>query len=524
MSEAGWLREAGAAGGQSRRFLLGALVAAAVALAVPGSALAVTYSPVNTPGAALSVPRAQLSDALRCTAGVSGAAKREAVLMVPGTTLSPDVNFSWNWLRALSAQGIPYCTIRSPGDAMADIQDNGEYLVYAIREMHRRTHRKVQVVGYSQGGMVPRWALRFWPDTRAMVDDVVGLSPSNHGTLDAVALCSVGCAPAIFQQVTDSKFNQALNSRQETFRGIDYTVAYSHTDEVVVPNTDEGAGSSPLRTGDGARANIATQQICPANVADHLAMGSYDPVAYAIAIDALSHPGPAVASRVDRSVCTRLTQPGVNQATFATDYAAYAAYIARVLATYPHVSSEPPLRCYVTASCPGQGTMAGGSCLNSRGGVKGTRLGPAVLGRTVRVQRRHLRGKRLRTRAHMDRYCATGGGSFRIGYPTGRLARAVRAAERRRVRGRAVLILTSSRRFSVAGIKPGDRMSRLRRRLRHERTQRVGKNTWYVAPARHARLIYRVRGSRVLAVGIADKRLSATTSGRRRLLTAWKLQ
>ena len=30
--------------------------------------------------------------------------------------------------------------------------------------------------------MIPRWALRFWPDTRVMVDHVVGLSPSNHGT------------------------------------------------------------------------------------------------------------------------------------------------------------------------------------------------------------------------------------------------------------------------------------------------------------------------------------------------------
>jgi hypothetical protein len=406
---------------------------------------------------------------------------------------------------------------------MADIQDNGEYLVYAIREMHRRTGRKVQVVGYSQGGMVPRWALRFWPDTRAMVDDVVGLSPSNHGTLDAVALCAVGCTPAIFQQVTDSNFNKALNSGQETFRGIDYTVAFSHTDEVVTPNLDEAGGSSPLRTGDGARVNVATQQICPANVADHLAMGSYDPVAYAIAMDALSHPGPAVASRVDRSSCTRLTQPGVNQASFATDFAGYGAYVARVLATYPHVSSEPALRCYVTGACPGQNSAAAGSCLNSRGGVKGTRLGPAVLGRTVRVQRRHFRGKRLRTRAGMDRYCATGGGSFRIGYPTRRLIRASRTAQRRRVRGRAVLILTSSKRFSVAGIKPGARTSSLRRHLRHEHAMSIGKNTWYVAPSRRARLIYRVRGAHVLAVGIADKRLTATPSGRRRVLTAWAL-
>jgi hypothetical protein len=72
----------------------------------------------------------------------------------------------------------------------------------------------------------------------------------------------------------------------------------------------------------------------------------------------------------------------------------------------------------------------------------------------------------------------------------------------------------------VAGIKPGTRTSTLRRLSRHEHRLRVGKNTWYVAPARRARLIYRVRGARVLAVGIADKRLTATPSGRRRVLKA----
>lgn len=43
--------------------------------------------------------------------------------------------------------------------------------------------------------MVPRWALRFWPDTRAMVDDVIGLDPSHHGTLDAYGVCAVAGCP-----------------------------------------------------------------------------------------------------------------------------------------------------------------------------------------------------------------------------------------------------------------------------------------------------------------------------------------
>jgi Lipase (class 2) len=238
---------------------------------------------------------------------------------------------------------------------MSDIQVAGEYVVYALREMSRfegrDAARKVQVIGFSQGGMVPRWALRFWPDTRKLVDDDVGLDASNHGTLTAEAACLGGCAPAIWQQRTNSAFVAALNSYQETFPGISYTEIYSQNDEIVVPNLNE-QGSSSVHTGGGTIANIAVQEICPGHVADHLAMGSYDPVGYALALDAVTHPGPAQAVRIDRAVCTEAFQPGVNPATFATDFANYATTIATVDATYPHVASEPPLNCYVMASCP----------------------------------------------------------------------------------------------------------------------------------------------------------------------------
>jgi triacylglycerol esterase/lipase EstA (alpha/beta hydrolase family) len=342
----------GIAPGGMRRVLKAVIVVALVA-AGPAAAQAADYAPVTTPGPKLSVPEKELAAALKCSDGVDGTASREPVLMVPGTTLNPDVNFEWNWLRALGAQHIPHCTVRSPDDAMADIQVNGEYIVYAIREMHHRTGQKVQIVGFSQGGMAPRWALRFWPDTRTLVDDLVGLSPSNHGTDDATNICAAGgCAPAIWQQTPNSDFMAALNSIQETFGGVDYTSAYTRDDEVVVPNQDAETGSSSLRTGDGARANIAAQDICPGHYVEHLGMGSYDAVAYAIAMDALTHPGPADPARVDRAACSQLAQPGVDNSTFATDYANYTAYVARVLATYPHVPEEPPLACYATASCP----------------------------------------------------------------------------------------------------------------------------------------------------------------------------
>ena len=85
------------------------------------------------------------------------------------------------------------------------------------------------------------------------VDDLVGLSPNNHGTLDAVAVCIPDCAPSIWQQRPNAEFMAALNSSQETFPGISYTSVFTLTDEVVVPNfgntADAGGPAAHVRDG-----------------------------------------------------------------------------------------------------------------------------------------------------------------------------------------------------------------------------------------------------------------------------------
>jgi Lipase (class 2) len=327
---------------------------AAVAMVVAPGARAQGFAPVDQPGPALSVPAPDLAAALKCSGDLSRSG-REPVLLVPGTTMTPEKNFSWNWIRALNAQGRPWCSVELPGSAMADIQVAGEYVVSAIRTMHQRAKSRIDVLGHSQGGMVPRWALRFWPDVRAMVDDQVGMAPSNHGTLDSIPVCLLGCAPAFWQQAANSNFIRALNSHQETFAGIDYTAIYTITDEVVTPNLDD-SGSSALRPGGGgAITNVAIQDVCPTDLAEHLAIGTIDNTAYRLAIDALDHPGPADPARIPRSVCLKPLMPGVNPLTAVTDLAATGLYLATVVATYPHVPAEPPLACYTTATCPSGG-------------------------------------------------------------------------------------------------------------------------------------------------------------------------
>jgi hypothetical protein len=303
------------------------------------------YAPLNHAGPPLDVPQSTLAASLTYTANVVHA-KTNPILLVAGTTMTPDINFSWNYERAFKEKNIPFCTVTLPNHEMSDIQTAGEYIVYAIRRIHHISGRKVDILGYSQGGMVPRWAFRFWPDTRSMVDDFVAIDPSNHGTLDANVLCLAPSAPAIWQQRENSHFLKALNSGAETFAGISYTVIYSRADEVVFPNLN-AEGCSALHTGQGQIANIAVQDICPWDASDHLAMGSYDPVAYALAMDAFSHPGPANPARISPSVGLSPFQPGVDPLTFATNYANYVANAATVLATSPRVNAEPPLAPYV---------------------------------------------------------------------------------------------------------------------------------------------------------------------------------
>ncbi|HKY77237.1 MAG TPA: lipase, partial [Acidimicrobiia bacterium] len=141
----------------------------------------------------------------------------------------------------------------------------------------------------------------------------------------------------------------AMNSGQETFPGISYTEIYSHQDLTVTPASDD-SGTSSLHGGGGRITNVALQDVCPAHFAEHVKAITYDAVGYALAIDALTHDGPADPARIDRRVCGDEFHPGVEPATFPTNYlnAVSAAHYRQAAAQ--RVDREPPLRPYVTAA------------------------------------------------------------------------------------------------------------------------------------------------------------------------------
>jgi triacylglycerol esterase/lipase EstA (alpha/beta hydrolase family) len=153
---------------------------------------------------------------------------------------------------------------------------------------------EVDLVGHSQGGMMPRWYLKFLGGA-SEVNTLVGLSPSNHGTTVAGigllarffpggsqftgALC-----PACEEQIVGSQFLAELNSGGDTVPGVEYTVIQTRYDQVVTPYT------SAFLSGPNVK-NILLQNQCILDLGDHLSM-PYDHIAAADVLTALDplHP------------------------------------------------------------------------------------------------------------------------------------------------------------------------------------------------------------------------------------------
>lgn len=311
--------------------------------------------------------RDALRDSFRCNMDLRDA-QRPPVLLVPGTASTPDVNFSWNYVPALDAMGWPVCTVEMPESALANIQLSAEHIEYAIREAFRLSGYKVQVIGFSQGGMAPRWPLRFSPDTRQKVEDLISLSGSHHGGVVPDALCGplatpdpdgvVGCEAAIWQQGTAADFIIALNEGYETVPEVDYTAIYTLFDDVLPSNGGPMPTSALVDDGENV-VNITLQDVCPANTANHTAIGTYDPVGFAIALDALVNDGPASLDRVlggaapgAAPVCAEAVMPGVDPAALDDDLALYDDFVAQALANGVHLVEEPLLACYSRGNGP----------------------------------------------------------------------------------------------------------------------------------------------------------------------------
>ena len=315
------------------------LRSAAIAVAVGALVGAAPAAAADPP---LTVPKAKLDAALHCHGKLPGA-KRQPILLVTGTGATGDEAYAIG-KGAFDAYRHPVCTVEFPAFTTADIQVSVQYLVSGIRAMARRSAQPIAVFGISQGGLLPRWALTYWPSLRPLVTDVLAAAGTQHGTTvgDLSGCATSGCAPAVWQQAAGSKLLAAINAQPDETPGpTAWTTVRSTGDETVQPQT----GPHPTSALKGAT-NIAIQSVCPGRVVSHIGT-ALDSVTFAAFDDALRHPGAARVARLRKDVCAHPYAPGLDDAATTAILGASGNLIAgRFVDQVPRVKAEPVVRAY----------------------------------------------------------------------------------------------------------------------------------------------------------------------------------
>lgn len=310
-----------------RRVLFSVAVATAAAAVALGSVLAApakaaTTLPVNydfIAGATLGAlaPQTPPPGANNWSCQPS-AAHPYPVVLVHGTFANMDDN--WQAASPLLANH-GYCvyafnyggpSASSPIQGIGDITASAAQLAtFVVAVLAATGAAKVDLVGHSQGGMMPRYYLNFLGGA-AKVNDLVAFAPSNYGTtLDGItklasllgvagqvngALTSV--CPACVQQEQGSPFLAGLNATP-TVPGVHYTVIESVDDEVVTPYTNA------FLPGAANVSNITVQNQCILDGSDHLEIAA-DPIAMADMLNALD---PSQKVRVPCMIVLAVTGP-----------------------------------------------------------------------------------------------------------------------------------------------------------------------------------------------------------------------
>jgi triacylglycerol esterase/lipase EstA (alpha/beta hydrolase family) len=183
--------------------------------------------------------------------------------------------------------------------AMGNIAASASQLSAEVNSVLAKTGAsKVDLVGWSQGGMMPRYYINDLGGA-SKVNMLVGLAPSNYGTtLDGLttlisglgllglttALLSVAC-DACVQQLQGSSFLAGLN-QEPTVPGVKYVVIETGDDEVVTPYTN-----AFLPAASNVQ-NITLQSQCSQDASDHLSI-AYDSNALQDVVNALGPDNPA---------------------------------------------------------------------------------------------------------------------------------------------------------------------------------------------------------------------------------------
>jgi triacylglycerol esterase/lipase EstA (alpha/beta hydrolase family) len=235
------------------------------------------------------------------------AAHPEPVILVHGTL--ENGNDNWGGAAPLLADN-GYCVYTfdyggpaasSPIQGVNSVEGGAAVLAAFVDQVRAATGAaKVDLVGHSQGGMMPRYYIKNLGGADK-VAKLVALTPTNNGTtLDGITelgrklgalepandFLADPCEGCVEQEI-GSPFLSALNAGGETVPGIDYTVIATKDDEVVTPYSNAFLPAALNVT------DLTVQDQCALDQSDHLEI-AYDPVALTDVLNALdpAHPQP----------------------------------------------------------------------------------------------------------------------------------------------------------------------------------------------------------------------------------------
>ena len=220
-----------------------------------------------------------------------GARRPSPVILVHGT-MGDRRHLLEKLSTAMLAEGYCVFSLDYGNRGLEEISHSAKQLKgFTQRVLKATGAEKVSMVGHSQGGMMPRYYIKFLGGAR-LVDDLVGIAPSNHGTAasgpdgnPSPALVGRLCEACI-QQTAGSPFLRRLNAGDETPGKVSYTQITTRYDEVVVPHTSGYLESGPRTV------NVTIQDLCRRDVSEHLLIPVSN-TTVAITLDALGRRGPA---------------------------------------------------------------------------------------------------------------------------------------------------------------------------------------------------------------------------------------
>ncbi|KAJ5935438.1 hypothetical protein N7466_004985 [Penicillium verhagenii] len=277
------------------------------------------------------------------------------VILVPGTGTYGGEAYESNFAKLLKAStfGDPVW-LNIPGRMCDEAPKNAQYVAYAINYISSRTQRQVAVVGWSQGTLSIQWSLKYWPSTRDQVSNFICLSADFAGTVNAWALCPFNGTqpgtPAVWHQTRNSNFIATLRSNGGDSAYVPTTSIYSATDEVVQPQSGRGASAFMKDERDVGVTNCELQveaRFKPAGLVYTHEAVLYNPLAWALAEDAIRNGGPGRFDRIDMAeVCRHTMAPGVNFIDAAKTQALPLMALKHILFFTPKPWNEPALPLY----------------------------------------------------------------------------------------------------------------------------------------------------------------------------------